>query len=481
MKLTKFNKLLFICLLLPVSTNAEELTLSQAVKRLLDYYPTLQIAKLKTDQANWEINNVKNQLSWKLNGTAGVVHDVSAFGTPFDRFEASANFNRKLSSGHSLGFSGRYEYNDDSFVLNNSFPNPSQSLDFDVNYRIPFGQGEDNEVYHQSLVIAEAQKKIEQLNEKSALKSLTSNIISLFHEIESLQQRLNYTETSIERSRRLKEYIKRNKKIGIYEKKDVLESDAQLLKVIAERENLNLAISEQKNSLRKLLGINPENPVTINIEKFSLTSDDDQLLVNAERDNPELQVRKQLLDIADANIRLSLNENTDKKDLVLSLGGRSLYGDSETSSVSEEDYAAQIKFEYQYDLGGDAYVSRIEKAKRQKDITLQEIRLNKDNVKYQLTTLLDRIEKQQLLIKKLILHKKVSKNKLDEAMGRYRQGRIDTTKVIQFENELHLANLDLSSAKTDLSQSEINLVLLVGELLPQLHIRKEENQKVWYD
>jgi outer membrane protein TolC len=471
MKMTKFNLLIVAWLILPVTTYAEDITLSQAVKRLMDYYPTLQIARLKTDQARWEIKNVKSQLSWKLNGSAGVVHDVSAFGTPFDRFEASANLNRKLDSGHSLGFSGRYQYNDDSFVLNNSFPNPSQSLDFDINYRIPFGQGEDNTTYYQSVLIAEAQQKIEQLNEKAILKSLTANIISLFHEIDNLQQRLSYTETSIKRSRRLNDYITRNKEIGIYEKKDVLESNAQLLKVVAERESLRLALSEQKNALRRLLGINPESSLAVKMEQYTFSDKSSaQFLENAKQDDPELQIKALLLDIADANIRLSLNENADKKDLVLSLGARSLYGDSETDSVSEEDYAAQLKFEYQYDLGGNAYTSRIEKAKRQKDITLQEIRLSKDELNYQLTALLDRISKQHSLIEKLTQHEQVSKRKFTEAMARYRQGRIDTTNIIQFENDLHLASLDLSSAKTNLLQSEANLSLLVGQLLPQLNI-----------
>lgn len=460
------------CLVLPGVAFSETITLSKAVNKLVEYYPTLHIARLKTEQAKWEIRNVNNQLSWKLNGSAGIVHDVSAFGTPFDQFEASANLNRKLSSGHSLGFSGRYQYNDDSFVLNNSFPNPSQSLDFDVNYRIPLGKGAGDTGYQQSVIIAQSRKQIEQLNEKAILKSLTANIIDLFHEIHNLQQRLSYTETSIDRSRRLKDYISRNIKLGIYEDKDVLESNAQLLKVISERESLQLALVEQKNALKKLLGLNPGEPVQIKLEKFSSSNTSvDELLQAAEKDDPQLQIQNQLLDIADADIFLSLNENADKKDLVFSLGARTLYGDSQTGDVSEEDYAAQLKFEYEYDLGNYAYQSRIEKAKRQKDISLQEIRLNKDGIKYQVTALLEKISKQYMLVDKLKKHRDVSQDKFDEATARYRQGRIDTTKLIQFENDLHLANLDLSSARTDISKSQTRLSLLIGELLPMLDVK----------
>jgi outer membrane protein TolC len=284
-----------------------------------------------------------------------------------------------------------------------------------------------------------------------------------------------YTKASIQRSRRLKQYITRNKELGLYEDKDVLEANAQLLKVIAERESISLALSEQKNTLRKLLGMETDSLIDINMNRLpSHGLDEDELLSSAKNDDPLLQIKMRTLDIADANIRIALNENSDKKDMVFSLGARTLNGDSATESISEEDYAAQIRFEYEYDLGRHVYTSRIEKIKRQKDIALQEVRLNQDSIKYELTALLDKIKKQRSLIEKLRQHQQVSNNKLNDAMNRYKQGRIDTTRLIQFENDLHLANLDLSSANTNLSHSEINLALLTGRLLPQLKIEPEK-------
>lgn len=457
--------IVFLCLGTGIPVAAEEFDLATAIRKLNDYYPTLKIAQLKAQQASWEIENVKSRLSWGLNGSVGLSHDVSAFNTPYDRFDASANISRKLESGHTMGISGRYQYNDDSFVINNSFPNPSQSLNLDLNYRIPLGRGENNTGYKQSLTVAGLQERVEQLNEKAILKSLIEQVINLFYEIDNTEQRLVYTESSIRRSQRLKDYIYRNKEIGIYEKKDLLESDAQLLKVIADRESLRLAVSEQKHALRKLMGIDSNLPVSLVIgdaPSADLTSD--ELLVAAENDYPQLHIRKRLLEISDANIVAALDENSDQKDIVFSVGARSLYGDSETENVSEEDYAAQLRFEYNYDLGEKSYTSRIEKIKKEKDIALQEIRLNKDDIKYQLNALLDKINKQEVVLKRLTQHKKSSQDKFDEANQRYRKGRIDTTDLIKFENDLHIANLDFSSAKTNLSHSKMKLALLTGSL-----------------
>lgn len=457
--------LVLLCSSTGLSVSAEELTLASAIKKLRNYYPTLKIAQLKTQQAGWEIENIKSQLSWGLNGSVGVTHDVSAFSTPYDRFAAGATVSRKLESGHTMGVTGQYQYNDDSFVINNSFPNPSQSLNLDFSYRVPLGRGENNTIYNQALTVADLQRNIEKLNEKAVLKSLVEQVVNLFYEIENTEQRLVYTESSIKRSQRLKNYISRNKELGIYEKKDVLQSNAQLLKVKADREGLLLVSNEQKNLLRKLLGIEINETINLTIEDVPVVSGDgNTLLIATENDSPQLQINKHLLEISDARIVSALNDNNDQKDVIFSVGTRSLYGDAGSESVSEEDYAAQLKFEYKYDLGRKSYTSKIEKIKKEKDIALQEVMLSRNELKYQLNALLDKVEKQQAVLARLTQHKLVSEEKYNEAMQRYSKGRIDTTDLIQFENDLHIANLDYAAAKINLSHSRTNMALLTGML-----------------
>ncbi|MGD8811815.1 MAG: TolC family protein, partial [Thioalkalispiraceae bacterium] len=348
---------------------------------------------------------------------------------------------------------------------------PSQSLNLDLNYRVPLGRGENNTIYQQAKTIAELQQRIEQLNEKNILKSLVEQVINLFYEIENNERRLQYTESSIDRSRRLKNYIARNMQLGIYENKDVLEAQAQLLKVISEKETLALAVSEQKNALRKLLGLEPGSSLELAIEKvISMELVADQLLAEAEGDAAELQIKQRQLEISDARIISALNENSDQKDIVFSVGARTLYGDSTTESVSEEDYAAQLKFEYNYDLGKKSYKSNIEKIKKDKDIALQEIRLNKDEIRYRLNALLDKIQRQEKVLQKLTRHMKVSEEKYNDALQRHRKGRINTTDLIGFENDLHLASLDYSSASINLSLTKMNLALFTGRLWNTLGI-----------
>ena len=472
--MTKVIKIVTIvsCFLLSIHANAEKLDLETAIKKLINYYPTLKIAQLKMQQANLEIDSVKSQLSWDLNGSVGVSHDVSAFSTPYDRFEAAANISRKLESGHSMGVSGRYQYSDDSFVLNNSFPNPSESLNLDLNYRVPLGRGEGNNGYQQSLAIAEMQKNIEALNKKEILKALTQQVVNLFYDIDNTEQRLIYTESSIKRSKRLRNYISRNMELGIYEEKDILESEAQMLKVIAEKENLILALDGQKHVLRKLLGINIGVPINlIDTAVSSSNGTEDELLMLAENDSPILQIKKYLLDISDAKIISGMDVNSAQKDIVFSVGARSLYGDSSSGNVSEEDYSAQLRFEYNYDLGNKSYTSKIGKIKKEKNIAIEDLRLSKNEVKYTLNSLLDKINRQKIVKGRLRQHKEISQKKYNEAMRRYKKGRIDTTDLIRFENDLHIVSLDYVSSDINLSHSQVNLALLTGNLWASLGMR----------
>lgn len=467
----KFSRLAILLFLSAAGlvVNAEELTLAGAVNKLKNYYPSLKIAQIKAQQANLEIETIKSQLDWSLNGSVAMTHDVSAFSTPYDRFEAGGSVSRKLESGHTMGISGRYQYNDDSFVINNSFPNPSQSVNLDLSYRVPLGRGENNTIYNQSLMIADIQRNIEKLNEKSILKSLLEQVINLFYEIDNTEKRLNYTQLSINRSERLRDYISRNKQLGIYENKDVLQADAQLLKVKADRENLLLLLSEQKYALIKLLGISSDENITLKIEDAPVIGlSGDALLMAVVNDHPQLHIKKHLVEASDARIISALNENNDQKDIIFSIGARSLYGDANTDSVSEEDYAAQLKFEYKYDLGKRSYNAKIDKVKKEKDIALQEVALIESDIKYQLNALLYKINKQQDILNQLKKHKVISQEKYDDANQRYKKGRIDTTDLIKFESDLHSANLDYAAININLSRSRMNMALLSGMIWDML-------------
>ncbi|MGD8576543.1 MAG: hypothetical protein PVG13_05615, partial [Thiohalophilus sp.] len=99
----------------------------KVVDNILRHYPTLEVARLQVARAIEEVPKVEGQLDWELSGSGGVSHDVSLFGTPSDRGDINLSLERQLESGHSVGVSGGYTYEDSSFTFSPLFPNPSHA------------------------------------------------------------------------------------------------------------------------------------------------------------------------------------------------------------------------------------------------------------------------------------------------------------------------------------------------------------------
>ena len=176
--------LVFVLMLSAAVTAAEKadaLTFSQALQKVIDTYPTLDIARLQVEQARQDMLKVESTLGWQLTAEGGVKHDVSTFGIPSDTADAFAGLNRTLRSGDSLGVSGLYRYEDSTAALSPLLPNPSESVNLDLNYRMPFGQGRNNPQYAQGRVTAEATVLLQKANELSIREQLANQSRDVFY------------------------------------------------------------------------------------------------------------------------------------------------------------------------------------------------------------------------------------------------------------------------------------------------------------
>ena len=173
--------------LLPLVTHAIaaekdlSLTFSQALQKVIDTYPTLDIARLQVQRARQDMLKIESTLGW---------HDVSTFGVPSDVADAFAGLNRTLRSGDSLGISGAYRYEDSTTTISPLLPNPSERINLDLNYRMPFGQGRDNPKYVQGRVTAEATVLLQKANELSIREQLAIQTQELFYGAASVRAQL---------------------------------------------------------------------------------------------------------------------------------------------------------------------------------------------------------------------------------------------------------------------------------------------------
>jgi len=436
----------------------------QVMERILVQYPSLKVAQYQVARARQEIAKVESQLGWSLAGNGGVTHDVSVFGTPSDLGDINVSLQRKLESGHSVGISGNYTYEDNSFTFSPQFPNPSHATELDLNYRIPLAKGEDNADYYEGLAGAKAGIKIERARAEEVRNSIANQALDLFYAKALTEARLENAQQAVDNAQRLKAYIKHRSELGLAEEKDRLQAEAQLQAQQTTLKQLDVVLEKQRITLNRLMGeswqANYISLVTTNSRL--LEQGIDELIRQAEQTYPPLQQYLGQLELTESVLQRSRDQRKDTMDLVLSVGTRTRTGDSTTGSVDESDVAGRLRFEYSASLDKSGLDAEVRQAQLDRTIAMEEIRRVKDDLNYDLASLVQEINAAKQAVISARQHLQSEREKFEEALQRYRQGRTDTDRLIQFENERNTAKLNLAQQKIELAKRIDALEILHG-------------------
>jgi outer membrane protein TolC len=481
LSLTAFQSLgLVILLTLSVTVSAAEkteaLTFSQALQKVIDTYPTLDIARLQVEQARQDMLKVESTLGWQLSAEGGLNHDVSTFGVPSDVADAFAGLNRTLRSGDSLGISGRYRYEDSEATISPLLPNPSERINLDLNYRMPFGQGRDNPQYTQGRVTAEATVLLQKANELSVREQLAKQTQDVFYSVASVRAQLATAQSAVDRARRLKRYVSERLELGLAEEKDILQSDAQLQSRLSDLRTLQVAWEQQRTTLNRLMGRPWDaefNPVLDTTPLVIPKGEPKPALVKeAEANSPGLLTNQARVIQNEADLELRRDSRKDKFDVVVSVGGRTASGDNAAGFVDENDLAGGVRLEYQQALDKRGLDAGIYQAQLNLQIARQDERKIRDDLHYTVTGLLSEVKANQVSLtahqRRLVSEEK----KVNEALERYRVGREATDRLIQFENEMQVARLALEQDRIALERRLTNLSILLGRIWQSVNYDK---------
>jgi len=446
----------------------EALTFTQVLQKVIDTYPTLNIARLQVEQARQDMLKVESALGWQLAAEGGVNHDVSTFGIPSDVGDALASLNRTLPSGDSLGVSGRYRYEDSSTTISPLLPNPSERINLDLNYRMPFGQGRDNPQYTQGRVTAEATVLLQKANELSIREQLAKQAQDVFYSAASVRAQLATAQSSVDRARRLKRYVSERLDLGLAEEKDILQSDAQLQSRLSDLRTLQVAWEQQRTTLNRLMGRpwDAEFIPLLDTAPLMIPKSEPKpaLVKQAEANSPDLLTNQARAIQNEADLQLRRDSRKDKVDVVLSVGGRTASGDNASGFVDEDDLAGGVRLEYQRALDKRGLDAGIYQAQLNLRIAGENERKIRDDLRYSVTGLLSEVDANQISLtahqRRLVSEEK----KVNEALERYRVGREATDRLIQFENEMQIARLALEQDRIALERRLTNLSILLGRI-----------------
>ncbi|HEX7043205.1 MAG TPA: TolC family protein [Burkholderiales bacterium] len=453
--------------ILAAPAGAEPLTFTQVLQRAVDNDAALRIARLELERARLEAVRVESTLGWVASGQTGFAHDLNLFGIPSDRLSASGNLERRLQSGASVGFGLGVAHEDSAVAVVPMLPNPMQSVNVDARYRVPLAQGADNVEYRQGLVSAEASVEAALAEWGAARDALARQAAELYFDAALTHARLQNARAAIERAERLRAFVLRNIRLGVLEEKDRLQAEAQLRARRTEQRALQALWESQRIALNRLMERDWDSAFEPRVEPpptevaFDLAALEAQALEHS----PDLRREQARLRLANATIERVRDAIRDRLDLVFSLGGRHVRGDTAAfGSVSETEGVAAVQLEYRAALDRRGAEAELAQAYLARDVARRRYDTFRTNLRYDVARTVAEIEALAAALAQAQARRDAEQRKLEEATRRYRTGRADTAELIQFENDYEAAALAVAQQAIELAHRRAELARLSGAL-----------------
>lgn len=451
--------------------------LEQVLQAVIDNYPSVQSASLQVEKARQNLVQVESQLGWMLSGSGGIAKDVSFFGSGVKRVQAGGSLSRKLESGSSLSFSGNISYEDSEVPLSGSLPDPVTSTALDVQFRKPLEKGAENLDYELGLKNAELSVLLAQSDRQALYDQLAANVIDLYLAAIITRIRIDNIRQGIARTDTLQKFIQGRLTLGIAETKDQLQISAQLHGQQAQLEALNAVWVQQQVALNRLMGLPWDERLQLQVMAAPALPDGD---INGFHDeavahSPSLKrVQAQML-AAEYAIKRQQEQRKDELDLVMHLGNRSSFGDSNDGNADNTEMVGGVSVEFMRLKDQRGFDAALYQARLDHSLALQEQRRLMQDIQYDLAALLAESRAIDASLKAYEQSVASEKAKLQDANTRYRQGRIDIDRLIQNENELSAAELSLALQKVEFERRLHRLALLRSKIWAAVKLPAEDS------
>ena len=473
-----FIRILLVCIFAPIQPGytsdaaTEETEIETETKsyedilaRVIAVYPTLQSAILQVQRSTLELDRIYSTLTWIATADTSFSHDVAGFGTPADTAIARGALTRKLESGDRITLDASYIRTDNEVVFINTLPNPSNDSAINLSYRKPFQKDAGNVVYHSAEEAARAQVTASQAEEFVLRDTLAKQVAVLYFALATIEVNHANTSEGVDRLRRLHEFVIRNKKLGISEEKDILQSQARLDRKLAALDILETARNQQLFNLNRLMNIAATTTFSSQLDytKKELPARD-TLQGQVFSYNPALNKAFAAKQTAESNIEIQRDNKKDTLDVIVSVGARAKAGSTEERDIDETDLAGKVGFEYRAALDKSGLRAALQQALLSRDIADNQIRQMDIDLNNDIDRLLGLIRDQKKSISSNSRLMRAEKMKFDEAVIRYRIGRTTTADLIIFEEDLSLAESTLANSRVDLVSSLNELERLRGTI-----------------
>jgi len=172
---------------------------------------------------------------------------------------------------------------------------------------------------------------------------------------------------------------------------------------------------------------------------------------------------------AESVIERSRDATRDQFDAVLSVGNRSVTGETGTfGSVDTSERVGSLRLEYRGVVGQSAADVELNQVMLDRSIALRQLESARLDLEYSVSGLRAQVDVAQAAYEQSLVRVKAERAKVEEATIRYRTGRSDTQQLIQFENDARLAELLADQQAIELARRIVELETVRGQYWTEL-------------
>ncbi|MCG6871331.1 MAG: TolC family protein [Gammaproteobacteria bacterium] len=460
------QRFLAIACLLPLSVSAATtpLGLPSVLAQVLDRYADLRTAELNVQRAGQELARVRSELGWQWQADLFLSRETGFLNTPGDLASGRFGVTRQLAGGGSVGLETRLERSEAGAVLSPLIPDPANTTSLSLSWRRPLLRGHDNAAYQERLRLARASEALAQADRDAARDRVAVRVIDLFHEFATVHADLNNARRARERARRFLDYVSGRAKLGIAEQHDLLQARAQQSAREADVQALTAILVGQRVALNRLREVQADDPIVPRPAAPGQSEAALGVIEKAIARSPLLAALHEQRAALEATIARIEDSQRDQLDLVSRIGPRYQHGPTSDGRIDQTDLNAFLGLEYRRAVDDSGLRAVLRQARLDGEILDNRAGVAETDLRYEVRSLIERIAQRRRAWHAYQAQVQREQRKLDDALKRHGDGRVDTSVLIQFEGELFGAELLAERQAVELSRLGYHLELLSGAL-----------------
>jgi len=478
-----------VCITGHAETGDRALTLKSVLQNILATHPDLELNAVDVSIAGTASDQIDARLDPELSGRVGlrddqvpVISDFQAAETNF--LDATGTVVRPATNGSTLSatidYSRTYQGFQSPFAAQLAKFNPAYRGSISLQYRYPLFRGSGRPDYREGLAAADAERRALTVQRRLIARMLSLEGLQQYFQLLSDGINVRIAEVAVDRAGRLLDYQRFREQFGLVERADRVQAEALVATRKLELESAQARQTLDRVSLNRLMHRSPDRPLLALIDRRRLIAGRHTYpdsIAAAMKNRPEFDVLDARRDAAKARLRQAQDGERPQLDVVAELGTLSLddnVGTSLARSLSPDDRFAGVALELSDRVGRKSAKADVRKA----ELDLQRIDVERrqadervrDEVAAALTTLSTGDETLRLARARA----DAENRKFEAEMSRYREGRSDTATILQFESELHAAELQADQQELALLLADRQMVWALGNLLDRLEIELPE-------